>query len=419
METTKKRGRPKKKEVSKKTAQRRVQRERAIISQKQSVKQSVVVNVGDTKSKRKSTPRKKGTYQQNIQQPTIIQSPQVDYTPLILALNRTPNPIHPPIGHTDRTPLSVAVQTTEQALPSSSPFVPVPPSNPFVSNAHFDRRNEVEPQAEVDYGFGNQQFIPRPRRESIVSVPKPRSESVISDLSEDSDSGFSIPSNISELRRTTNTMRGFDTPILSRTPVESQSLQTYEKTLTFDDQPKYRQRSISGSTMSIPLSAQPPILENELPVQEQAQSAQSSLISSEPTESTVSTRKSSVASRKSSVAKGAEELPKETKLGRPVLYSGSSVESRVQPNLQATLTPAQKQESEIQALKKTFANYEKSNRLDRLKRSEIQDLLIRKGNKSRIDTLAKAKLINKKQFEDYYSRFGYVSRPQGLSFPTG
>lgn len=417
MEQPKKRGRPKKAQVSRKTQQRREQRQRATMSQKQSVNQSVVVKIGDTKAKRKYTPRKKGegggggggmppaSYQHHLQ-PTFIQAPQVDYTPLLLALNRTPNPIQPPMATiNERTPLSVGVQTTEQELASSSSFQPVPlemnrrPRSSFVSTSHMDRQLEAEPQqAQVDYGFGNQQFFPRPR-----------SESVVSDLT--ADSNFTMPSNISELRRKTLTMRGFDTPTLANTPISSQSLRTYERNVAFDDRPQVRQRSISDSMYS-PLSAK--ALKDQLPVQEQPHSSIGSL-SSESTESSVSEMTESSVSEMTgsslSSSRGAEQKPK---LGRPVLYSGSSVDSRVKPQYGNALSSSARQEAEIQALKKTFANYEKSNKLDKLKPSEIQDLLIRKGNKSRIDTLAKKQLITSKQYNSYYDRYGYVSKPRGL-----
>ena len=415
MEQPKKRGRPKKAQVSRKTQQRREQRQRATMSQKQSVNQSVVVKIGDTKAKRKYTPRKKGeggggggmppaSYPHHLQ-PTFIQAPQVDYTPLLLALNRTPNPIKPPMAViNERTPLSVGVQTTEQELASSSSFVPVPlemnrrPRSSFVSNSHLDRQLEAEPQqAQVDYGFGNQQFFPRPR-----------SESVVSDL-------------------TANTMSGFTpltTPrIIPKAPRKRETLTSDEESSLDAISSFYLSTLSSGksgmgseSSMSSSVKSQPknPSLQDQLPVQEQPPSSIGSL-SSEPTESSVSEMTESSVSEMtgSSLAssRGAED---KTKLGRPVVYSGSSVASRVKPQYGNALSSSARQEAEIQALKKTFANYEKSNKLDKLKPSEIQDLLIRKGNKSRIDTLAKKQLITSKQYNSYYDRYGYVSKPRGL-----
>jgi hypothetical protein len=438
MDTPKKRkrGRPKKESVSKKTAQKRDQRERATMSQ--SVKQSVVVKIGDTK--RKSTTRKKSgsgmpsSYQHNLQ-PTIVQSPQVDYTPLILALNRTPNPIQPPMPTIrERTPLSVGVQTAEQELANNSKLVPIElemnkrPRSSFVSNSELDRRVQAEadePRAEIDYGFGNQQFF-----------PKPRSESVVSDLTESS-SGFTpltTPRFTPKAPRkaeilTSDEGSSLDPSTISSQPVSSVSGSSYGITrlhsfLPVQEQPVSAQGSLEESSLASSSVSSMSLASSSVSSRKSsAKGAEEGSVSTKA--SSVSTRKSSakgaeetsVSSRQSS-AKGAEQTSvsssKKTKLGRPVLYSGSSVGSRVEPKITPTLTSAQKQEAEIQALKKTFANYKKKDQLFKLKGSEINTLLVRKGNKSRIDTLARKGFIGQKDFDDYYARFNYVSKPEGL-----
>lgn len=119
----KKRGRPLKQEVSEKTKAKRKQRsakkkgqvlKKGRPTMSQSVSQSVIVKIGDTSRKRRSSSRRPPA-PAAFTPPTIIQGPpQIDYTPLFQSMRSLQNPM-PMIQ--ESTPLSMS---TQQLIPMST-----------------------------------------------------------------------------------------------------------------------------------------------------------------------------------------------------------------------------------------------------------------------------------------------------------